>query len=123
MVSPGRHIGLYQMAPIFCGAYDVTFTRKNILKGFEAAGISPLNRDILDDEDFAPKAVFVSVVAPGPSDGRSRRGLGRAPRPCFSRLLPPCPSRLTEARSPSDHFCRCASAFEKPVGRKGVLKS
>ena len=52
------------MADIFRRAYDGSFTRKNILKGFEASGVSPLNRDVFDETGFAPAAVSVPVVVP-----------------------------------------------------------
>ena len=64
MAQPGRRIDLYQMADIFRRAYDGSFTRKNILKGFEASGVSPLDRDVFDETDFAPAAVSVPVVVP-----------------------------------------------------------
>ena len=64
MAHPGRRIDLYQMADIFRRAYDGSFTRKNILKEFEASGVSPLNRDVFDETDFAPAAVSVPVVVP-----------------------------------------------------------
>ena len=64
MAHPGQRIDLYQMADIFRRAYDGSFTRKNILKGFEASGVSPLNRDVFDETDFAPAAVSVPVVVP-----------------------------------------------------------
>ena len=64
MAHPGRRIDLNQMAEIFRRAYDGSFTGKNILKGFEASGVSPLNRDVFDETDFAPAAVSVPVVVP-----------------------------------------------------------
>ena len=64
MAHPGRRIDLYQIADIFRRAYDGSFTRKNILKGFEASGVSPPNRDVFDETDFAPAAVSVPVVVP-----------------------------------------------------------
>ena len=64
MAHPGRRIDLYQMADIFRRAYDGSFTRKNILKGLEASGVSPLNTDVFDETDFAPAAVSVPVVVP-----------------------------------------------------------
>ncbi|XP_043230068.1 MFS-type transporter clz9-like [Amphibalanus amphitrite] len=64
MTNPGRRIDLYQMADIFRRAYDCSFTRKNILNGFAASGVSPLNRDVFDEADFAPAAVSVPVLVP-----------------------------------------------------------
>ena len=50
------------------------------VKRFEAAGISPLYRDIFDDEDCADGGVRTGLR---PSDGRSaRRGPGRAQAAC-----------------------------------------
>lgn len=57
--NPGKCINIYQMAQIFCRAYDNSFTRKNILRGFEVTGITPVNRDIFNDEDYTPSTVFL----------------------------------------------------------------
>lgn len=62
IANPGKRIDIYQLAPIFCRAFNNSFTRKNILKGFEASGISPLNRDIFDETDFVPASVNVPLV-------------------------------------------------------------
>ena len=62
MTNPGQRLGLYHMAQIFRPAYDSSFSRSNILKGFEATGVWPLNIDIFSDTDYAPTAVFVPLV-------------------------------------------------------------
>ena len=46
------------MADILGRTY-ISFTRKNILKGYEASGVSPLNRDV-----FAPAVGSVPMVVP-----------------------------------------------------------
>ncbi|CAH2101074.1 unnamed protein product [Euphydryas editha] len=49
---PGKCITIYDVAGIAGEAYGVSFTPKNIVKGFEVTGIYPYNRNIFSDEDF-----------------------------------------------------------------------
>ena len=68
------------MADILSHAYDRRFTRKNILKGFEASGASPLNRDVFDGTDFVPAAVSVPVEVPSVADQLPGPSSSRPPR-------------------------------------------
>ena len=99
MAHPGRRIDLYQMADIFRRAYDGSFTRKNILKGFEASGVSPLNRDVFDETDFAPAAVSVPVVVP--SADQPAAAVAGSESPAVAELEP----------EPTRRDCGCARAW------------
>jgi hypothetical protein len=53
---PGRIITMYQVGEIFGAAYLRAATVKTAVKAFETTGISPCNRHIFDDSDFAPSS-------------------------------------------------------------------
>lgn len=93
------------MAPIFCRAYDASFTRKNILKGFEASGVSPLNTDIFYDEDFAPAAVF-AAVSESPAVAAA---VPKSPEACSSAFLN-IPKKIRPLPQPKVYF--------QKIGRK-----
>ena len=63
-MNPGTRITLYDMGAIFGRAFDLSFTRKNIINGFRATGICPVNTDIFNDEDFLPATVHIPEVLP-----------------------------------------------------------
>jgi transposase len=50
---PGRAISELQVAELFGMAYEKAATVKNAQSGFRKSGISPFNRHIFSDEDFA----------------------------------------------------------------------
>lgn len=50
--NPGKPISIYDIAKMSGEAYGLSFTPRNIVKGFEVSGIYPYNRDIFRDEDF-----------------------------------------------------------------------
>lgn len=52
LTNPGSTLSIYGLARLFGEAYPLAFTPKNILSGFQATGIWPLNRDIFIEEDF-----------------------------------------------------------------------
>lgn len=51
-VNPGKPVSIYEVAEMVGRAFPLAFTSKNILSGFAATGISPLNVDIFTDDDF-----------------------------------------------------------------------
>ena len=53
---PGRVVATYQIAELFRGAYLWAATLRTATKGFEKAGIWPVNRNIFQKEDFAAAA-------------------------------------------------------------------
>ena len=53
---PGRVVTTYQIAELFRGAYLSAATLRTATKGFEKAGIWPVNRNIFQKEDFAAAA-------------------------------------------------------------------
>ena len=53
---PGRVVTTYQIAELFRGAYLSAVTLRTATKGFEKAGIWPVNRNIFQKEDFAAAA-------------------------------------------------------------------
>ena len=53
---PGRVLTTYQIAELFRGAYLSAATLRTATKGFEKAGIWPVNRNIFQKEDFAAAA-------------------------------------------------------------------
>ena len=52
----GRVVTTYQIAELFRGAYLSAATLRTATKGFEKAGIWPVNRNIFQKEDFAAAA-------------------------------------------------------------------
>jgi len=50
--NPGTPMTILNVAECFGKAYQETFTPKNVQAGFKAAGIWPMNRNIVHDSDF-----------------------------------------------------------------------
>ena len=50
----GKPISIYQIAELGGGAYVKAATPSNILSGFQASGIWPLNKDVFTEIDFLP---------------------------------------------------------------------
>lgn len=56
--NPGKAMTIYDIPSIVAMAYPLAATPSNVISGFKAAGVSPFNRDIFTDSDFA--AAFVT---------------------------------------------------------------
>lgn len=63
---PGRIINQLDICRLFCPAYLKGATPLNAIKGFEASGIFPYNRNIFGDEMFA--AASLAPPEPDPND-------------------------------------------------------
>lgn len=62
--NPGKRISIYEIAAIFGQAYQQAFSVKNILSGFSATGIFPVNRNIFEDSDFLAADVTDRPLVP-----------------------------------------------------------
>lgn len=51
--NPGRRISMFEVATIFCSAYNKSAGVHKATKGFQACGLWPFNPDCFTDEDFA----------------------------------------------------------------------
>jgi hypothetical protein len=54
---PGKRLTIYDLPSIAKQALSAAATPRNILSGFNCTGISPFNREIFTDADFAPSTV------------------------------------------------------------------
>ena len=70
--NAGQRPRLWHLSRLFTRAFDLSFTRSNIKKGFAAPGIFPFNRDTFCDSDFVPAGVHVPLLqaASAASDSR-----------------------------------------------------
>lgn len=50
--NPGKPIQIYDVAGLVGNAFKKAFTKENIEKGFEVAGIHPFNRNIFTEDEF-----------------------------------------------------------------------
>ena len=58
MIShPGQRLDIYDIGAIANEAYQLAFTTRNIISGFERTGIYPFNSNIFSDSDFSPSEV------------------------------------------------------------------
>ena len=57
LCHPGSTITIYDVAALFNEAFVCAFTPKNILSGFSACGIVPLNRNVFTESDFLCSSV------------------------------------------------------------------
>ncbi|GFR90550.1 tigger transposable element-derived protein [Elysia marginata] len=55
--NPGKGITIYDMALLMSDAWTKAATPMNIMSGFRASGIWPLDPHVFDDTDFLPSAV------------------------------------------------------------------
>ena len=59
---PSKRITQYDVAELFSASYAKYCTMDKAVTGFKSCGIYPYNRDIFDDEDFAPASVTELVT-------------------------------------------------------------
>jgi hypothetical protein len=50
--NPGKTLSIYEVAQMVGRAFPLAFINSNILSGFAASGIYPLNEDVFSDDDF-----------------------------------------------------------------------
>ena len=55
--NPGKYITIYQVAQLAGNAFTKAFTIANILSGFRATGVYPIDRNVFDDSEFLPSTV------------------------------------------------------------------
>ena len=55
--NPGKTMTIHDISSLLEVAFPLAFTPKNIISGFAVSGISPFNRDIFTELDFAPSYV------------------------------------------------------------------
>lgn len=52
LTNPGKMISIYEIAGLCGQAYEISFTPKNISRGFEVTGIWPFNRNVFSEIDY-----------------------------------------------------------------------
>jgi hypothetical protein len=57
MLSARRPITIYDIAALSCGAYNDSFTVRNLTQGFQKCGIYPLNENVFSEDDFIISSV------------------------------------------------------------------
>lgn len=57
LMNPGESITIYQMGGLICSAYTRACTAENIMSGFKASGIWPLDKGVFSEVDFLPASV------------------------------------------------------------------
>ena len=55
--NPGKRVTIYVIPKLANEAFIKAFTLSNIMSGFKASGVWPLNRDVFDSEEFMPADV------------------------------------------------------------------
>ena len=60
--NPGRGITIYQVAELSAKAFAKSFTISNVLAGFRATGICPINSNFFEDSDFEVASVTERVL-------------------------------------------------------------
>ena len=55
--NPGKTMTIYDLPGIMREAWPLAAVQKNIIKGFEVAGIFPFNPEVFTDADYAPSFV------------------------------------------------------------------
>lgn len=68
--NPGKTLTIYNIPGLAKRAYFESFNCKNITSAFEKTGISPFNRLVFSDDDFAPLQVYNSNSAGQHDDER-----------------------------------------------------
>ena len=66
---PGQTMTIHDIPSVVNTAYPLTGTRNNFTAGFRTTGISPFNRDIFNDLDFAPGFTINRPVTIDPDTG------------------------------------------------------
>lgn len=110
--NPGRKISIHDLAGLASKAFDLAFTRQNIMKGFQECGIWPYSTSIFTDSDF------LSLNRPVPNQSEnisdSRTGNVKEPvslqncsdagisRPSCSKTQSPSCSKTQSTRSTYD---------------------
>lgn len=75
-------ISHYEVAELLRNAYVRVATIEKAIKGFEAAGISPLNPSVFDDDDFLPADLLAPTANPtNNTTPRERIPVHRTPSP------------------------------------------
>jgi hypothetical protein len=103
--NPGKTISIYEVAQMVGRAFLLAFTSSNILSGFAATGISPLNEDVFPDDDFlssyvsAPSSsrkneatVPPDIIRPFPK-AQPRKPLSKGRKKGKSRILTDTPNK------------------------------
>ncbi|XP_046667355.1 uncharacterized protein LOC124359039 [Homalodisca vitripennis] len=74
--NPGSKLSIHDLAGLASKAFNLAFTRKNILKGFEECGIWPYSTTVFTDEDFPFSEAMITSSTPTPDTTKSSN-LGR----------------------------------------------
>lgn len=75
--NPGRKISIHDLAGLASKAFDLAFTRQNIMKGFQECGIWPYSTSIFTDSDF----LSLNRPVPNQSEHISDSRTGNAEEP------------------------------------------
>lgn len=82
--NPGKKIAIHDLPALAAVAYDLSFTRKNIISSFKECGIWPFSRSVFTDEDY---------IYSGPTTPHSQTDLSSPARPISTAVtaqLPTC---------------------------------
>lgn len=60
--NAGKPATIYDIAELFGKAFPLAFTPSNILNGFAASGLQPLNENILPEHEFLPARVTDRLI-------------------------------------------------------------
>ena len=64
LMHPNEHIAVHQLPELACEAWTKAANPQNILSGFKATGIWPINRDIFPEDAFVAAEVTERVAPP-----------------------------------------------------------
>lgn len=99
---PNTVFSIYDVASAAKTAFDLAFTRNNILSGFRSCGICPLNPDIFTDEDFAASEVSDRPLAVASDSHTSNVNDRQRVTDCVDTEPPSTPTGLKSPEEPHD---------------------
>lgn len=106
--NPGKPLSIYEVAEMVGRSFPLSFTCKNIISGFAATGIFPLNADVFTDEDFL---CSYATDRPQNVDSNSKLPILTSPSTSFSAQVQTTPEILRP-------FPKAAPRKESAKGRK-----
>ncbi|XP_060865508.1 uncharacterized protein LOC132941462 [Metopolophium dirhodum] len=60
--NPGKRFTIYDLPSVTSNALVNAATPKNIINGFSVSGVWPFNRNVFDDDEYAPSTVTNIVL-------------------------------------------------------------
>ena len=122
--NPGKYITIYQVAELAGNAFTKAFIISNILSGFRATGIHPINRNIFQDSEFLPSTV-TDVPLPSGSNTLEANSLQSNDNDVESEMvdvIPPATTATLDCSSASDDHAILSMLHPLPKSQESQTK-